>query len=98
MCSQYLAKGRRVYVEGRLSTRSFTGQLGQQKTRTEVVIEEMIMLDSKGAGVASGEETGKGGDVAPRQDPAKPQAAPKGKPEPTAGEAAEDVSPEEIPF
>ena len=98
MCSQYLAKGRRVYVEGRLATRSFTGQLGQQKTRTEVVIEEMIMLDSKGAGVASGEEKGKGGDVAPRQDAAGPQAAPEGKPEPTADEAAEDVSPEEIPF
>ncbi len=98
MCSQYLAKGRRVYVEGRLATRSFTGQLGQQKTRTEVVIEEMIMLDSKGAGAASGEEKGKGREAEPRQDAAEPQAAPKGKPEPTAGEAAEDVSPEEIPF
>src|SRR5882757_7264759 len=48
LCSQFLVKGRKVYVEGRLSTRSWTGQDGQQKTRTEVVIDDMILLDSKG--------------------------------------------------
>src|ERR687885_1476895 len=56
LCSHYLTKGRKVYVEGRLATRSFTGQLGQQKTRTEVVIEDMIMLDTKGAHAAAGQE------------------------------------------
>src|SRR5205823_4053909 len=49
ICSQYLTKGQKVYVEGRLSTRSWTGQDGQQKYRTEVVIDDMIMLSSKGA-------------------------------------------------
>lgn len=47
LCSQFLVKGRKVYVEGRLTTRSWTGQDGTQKTRTEIVISEMILLDSR---------------------------------------------------
>ncbi len=47
LCSQLLAKGRKVYVEGRLQTRSWTGQDGTQRTSTEVVISDMIVLDSK---------------------------------------------------
>ncbi|MBI5044540.1 MAG: single-stranded DNA-binding protein [Candidatus Levybacteria bacterium] len=48
LCSQFLVKGRKIYVEGRLSTRSWTGQDGAQKSVTEVVIDDMILLDSKG--------------------------------------------------
>lgn len=51
LCSQFLVKGRKIYVEGRLSTRSWTGQDGQQKSTTEVVIDDMIILDNKGTGV-----------------------------------------------
>ena len=47
LCSQFLVKGRKVYVEGRLSTRSWTTQEGQQRSVTEVVIDDMILLDSK---------------------------------------------------
>lgn len=47
LCSQLLAKGRKVYVEGRLSTRSFTGSDGNQRSITEVVIDDMIILDSR---------------------------------------------------
>src|SRR5436190_10189836 len=47
LCNQFLVKGRKVYVEGRLSTRSWTGQDGQQKSVTEVIIDNMILLDSK---------------------------------------------------
>src|SRR5258708_6797839 len=49
LCSQFLVKGRKVYVEGRLSTRSWTGQDGSQKTTTEVVINDMILLDKAAA-------------------------------------------------
>lgn len=45
-CHQYLRKGRKVYVEGRLQTRSYKGQDGTDKTVTEVVLDEMVMLDS----------------------------------------------------
>ena len=47
LCSQLLTKGRKIYVEGRLSTHSWTGQDGVQRTSTEIVIEDMIILDSK---------------------------------------------------
>lgn len=47
LCSQLLAKGRKVFVEGRLATHSWTGQDGAQRTTTEIVIEDMIILDSK---------------------------------------------------
>ena len=47
LCAQLLTKGRKAYVEGRLSTHSWTGQDGVQRTSTEVVIEDMIILDSR---------------------------------------------------
>ncbi len=49
ICSQYLRKGGKVYVEGRIQTREWTGQDGIKRYRTEVIGENMIMLDSKGA-------------------------------------------------
>lgn len=45
IAAQYLKKGRRLYVEGRLQTRSWDGQDGQKKFRTEIVCDNMIMLD-----------------------------------------------------
>lgn len=47
LCSQLLFKGRRIYVEGRLQTRQWTGQDGQSRQATEIVIEDMVILDSK---------------------------------------------------
>ena len=47
LCAQLLAKGRKVYVEGRLQTRRWTAQDGADRTTTEIVINDMIILDSK---------------------------------------------------
>jgi single-strand DNA-binding protein len=47
LCSQFLTKGRKVYVEGRLSTRNYNAQDGTPKSITEIVISDMILLDSK---------------------------------------------------
>jgi len=47
VCGEYLKKGRMVAVEGRLQIRSYEDKKGQKKTATEVVIENMQMLDSK---------------------------------------------------
>jgi single-strand DNA-binding protein len=47
LCSQFLVKGRKVYVEGRLSTRSYNAQDGTPKSITEIIISDMILLDSK---------------------------------------------------
>lgn len=60
ICSQYLGKGRKVYVEGRLKTREWVGQDGVKRSRTEIIADNVIMLDrGAGAGKAPGasEET-----------------------------------------
>jgi single-strand DNA-binding protein len=44
-CSQFLQKGRRAYVEGRLQTRSWEGQDGQKRYRTEVIANTVLFLD-----------------------------------------------------
>lgn len=44
-CSQFLQKGRRVYVEGRLRTRSWDTPDGQKRFRTEVVADRVLFLD-----------------------------------------------------
>jgi single-strand DNA-binding protein len=49
ICAQYLRKGSKVYVEGRLQTTEWTGQDGVKRYRTEIVAENMIMLDRQGA-------------------------------------------------
>ena len=48
LCSQFLTKGRKVYLEGRLSTRNWQAQDGGQRSTTEVIISDMILLDSSG--------------------------------------------------
>ncbi len=53
--SQYLKKGSRVYIEGRLQTRSWDDQSGNKKYRTEIIADSMIMLDSKGQTMPSKE-------------------------------------------
>ena len=52
ICQQYLGKGRKVFVEGRLQTREWQGQDGAKRNRTEIVAENMIMLDRAPQGSA----------------------------------------------
>ena len=47
LCSQFLTKGRKVFVEGRITTRSWTAQDGTQKQTTEIIINDMILLDNR---------------------------------------------------
>jgi single-strand DNA-binding protein len=47
ICNQYLTKGTRVYVEGRLQTRKWQDKDGQDRYTTEVIANDMIMLSSK---------------------------------------------------
>lgn len=56
--SSYLTKGSKVYVEGRLQTRSWDDQSGQKRYATEVVANDMIMLDSRRGDRAEGDEVG----------------------------------------
>ncbi|MEK7481544.1 MAG: single-stranded DNA-binding protein [Patescibacteria group bacterium] len=103
ICGQYLAKGRRVFVEGRLQTREWTGQDGVKRRSTEIVAEDMIMLDR----APGGSSAGGGAGVAPRQAPtagAPTDAAPDALPTitydspTTPGVTEEEVKVEDIPF
>ena len=59
ICNEYLKKGKQVYVEGRLQTRSWEDQQGQKKYMTEIVANNMVMLGRAGDAPM---------DVAPAQD------------------------------
>lgn len=48
ICQQLLAKGMKVYIEGSLSTRSWEAEDGSTRYKTEVRVDDMILLDSKG--------------------------------------------------
>ena len=50
IASQYLRRGSKVYVEGRLQTREWTGQDGIKRYRTEVIADNMIMLNGPSGG------------------------------------------------
>ncbi len=98
LCSQLLAKGRKVYVEGRLRTSAWTAQDGGQRTTTEIVIEDMIVLDSKrpedGAQVVAEPQA-----QATTPAPKTTKKATKDEPEEVKVSApAENVNPDDIPF
>ena len=70
LCSQLLFKGRKVFVEGRLQTREWTSKDGVARQTTEVVITDMIILDSKRAPGVEAVETqiGQEAEVAPTEE------------------------------
>jgi single-strand DNA-binding protein len=59
ICHQYLTKGARVYVEGRLHTYAWDGPDGLRRYRTEVIASRVIFLD-KGSGLPPSDEAGAG--------------------------------------
>lgn len=65
IAGQYLAKGRKVYIEGRLETRDWTGTDGVKKYRTEIIAENMIMLDGNKTGGAPSTQFSDGAPVPP---------------------------------
>lgn len=67
IAGQYLHKGSKVYIEGKLRTRKWQGQDGQDRYTTEIVVDingSMQMLDSRGAGGGAGAGAGGDGDYA----------------------------------
>lgn len=61
ICGEYLNKGSRVYIEGRIQTRKWQDQNGNDKFTTEIVAREMKMLTPRGSGTGSGENFSGGG-------------------------------------
>jgi single-strand DNA-binding protein len=85
---QYLKKGSKVYLEGRLETRSWDDQSGNKKYRTEIIADNMIMLDSKGSSPAGGSPFPSNGAGSTPTPPPAPPAPP----------ADDEIRVEDIPF
>ena len=61
VCEKYLHKGDKVYIEGRIKSRQWTGEDGQQRYTTEIQVQEFTFLTPKG------ENTGNSSSSAPQQ-------------------------------
>ncbi len=73
IAGEYLKKGSKVFIEGSLRTRKWQGQDGQDRYTTEIVANEMQMLDSRGAGGGSAEYS----QSAPAERKSQPASAPQ---------------------
>lgn len=73
IAGEYLKKGSKVYIEGKLQTRKWQDQSGQDRYTTEIVANEMQMLDSRGDSMNAG-----GGAYQPRQQAPQQQAPQQG--------------------
>lgn len=62
-CNQFLTKGRRAYVEGRLRTRTWEGQDGQKRFRNEIVANRVVFLDRQAAAPTQDEGANSAEDV-----------------------------------
>ncbi len=93
ICQQYLGKGRKVFVEGRLQTRDWEGQDGVKRYRTEIIAENMIMLDRAPAGSGAPGAAPMNGPAAGR--PANPPSRPSG---PITNTPDDEIKVEDIPF
>ncbi len=60
-CNSYLAKGKLVYIEGRIQTRSWDDKDGVKRSATEIIANSMQMLDTKGGGRGAAETGGNAG-------------------------------------
>lgn len=91
ICGQYLKKGSKAFLEGRLQTRNWEGEDGIKRYRTEIVLDNMIMLDSKGNRMEMGDDREAGGIDLGMSAPVMDQA-----PAPVAAE--DEVSIDDLPF
>jgi single-strand DNA-binding protein len=106
LCSQLLTKGRKIYIEGRLSTRNWTAQDGTSPQTTEIIVNDMIILDSKQAGASETEHSASEipdyveEEPAVSDDGAQAQAAAPKKTaaKPKKDEPSDEVNPDDIPF
>ena len=81
--TQYLRKGSRIYLEGRLQTRSWEDQNGVKKYRTEIIADNMIMLDSKSGNAPVAKTTNNTAESTPEKK---------------TDESEEEINIEDIPF
>ena len=90
--ANYLTKGKQVYVEGRLQTRSYDVKDGKKQYRTEVVADDVILLGGRGADGGGGMQESSG---------PQPVSMPRGAQKPKAVEepaADQGITDDDVPF
>lgn len=85
ICQQYLKKGSKAYFDGRLKTRTWEDPDGKKNYRTEIIAENMIMLDSRGGSAPASQSS------APAQASAEPTP-------PIQNSNEEEVKIDDLPF
>ena len=85
VCSKYLSKGRQVFVEGRIQTRTYDDKDGNKRYITEIIANDVQFLDSRSSGPSDGA-------------PARQRPAASEDNIPAPDDAPRDVDPDEIPF
>lgn len=98
ICEQYLRKGSKVYIDGRIQTRDWEGEDGVKRYRTEILMENMIMLDKKGATGGAPSDFGGGFESSREQRSIKEKKAPEISQEAAAKPEEEEVSIDDLPF
>ena len=88
IAQQYLKKGSKVYIDGKLKTRQWTDQNGQERYTTEISANELQMLDSKGDSNYQQNQS---------QNTQQGYAQPKPQAQPTAGGGTSDLG-DDLPF
>ncbi|MBD3360950.1 single-stranded DNA-binding protein [Candidatus Peregrinibacteria bacterium] len=107
ICGQYLKKGGKVYIEGRLQTRDWEGEDGVKRYRTEIVADNMIMLDKKGDNPGGGMDTSMEREAGGIEDSSSDDSFSEDAKEPASKKTAgkntknseeEDVKIDDLPF
>jgi single-strand DNA-binding protein len=90
--ANYLTKGRQVYIEGRLQTRSYEDKEGKKVYMTEVVAEDVLLLGGRGAEAPAATEE-------PHLQPAPgPRPVPRPQPAPPEEPFSQGITDDDVPF
>ena len=96
LAEKYIHKGSKIYVEGRLRTRSWTDQTGAKRYTTEVVVDNMQLLDRRADSPEGGYAPAA---PAAQAQPVQPQyAAPAPQPAAPAAPAVQNAPVDDLPF
>lgn len=94
VCEKYLKKGDKVYIEGRIKNRQWTGEDGQQRYTTEIQVQEFTFLTPKGDAAAPAANK-----MAQRSNPSPAAApAPVQNPNPAAPSSSMMDDDDDLPF
>ncbi|MGA2904496.1 MAG: single-stranded DNA-binding protein, partial [Candidatus Korobacteraceae bacterium] len=97
IAAEYLKKGNKVYIEGRLHNDSWDDkETGQKKYKTEIIINDLVLLGGPREG--GGEGGGYGGRSGAAKSGGFDQRTPESEAPPTASSSGPEITDEDIPF